>query len=146
LEPRLGLAYNVRGDGATVVRGGWAIYRWQDQYNDYANALAPSQSVKTFNSNGSQAITFKEVGALGANAANLGSLASSVYATDQDDDKTGVTYAYNLTVPQRIPHAILFEVAYVGNKTQNILMGGQSNGSGVGGTQFANQNKIPLGL
>jgi hypothetical protein len=145
LEPRLGLAYDVRGNGATVVRGGWAIYRWQDQYNDYANALAPSQSVKTFNSNGGQAITFKEVGALGADAANLGSLVSSIYATDQDDDKTGVTYAYNLTVSQRVPHAMLLEVAYVGNQSKNILMGGQSNGSGVGGTQFVNQNKIPLG-
>ena len=145
LEPRLGLAYDVRGNGSTVVRGGWAIYRWQDQYNDYANALAPSQSVKTFNSNGGQAITFKEVSALGANAATLGSLASSIYATDQNDDKTGATYAYNLTISQRIPHAMLLEVAYVGNKTQNILMGGQSNGSGVGGSSFVNQNKIPLG-
>lgn len=145
LEPRLGLAYDVRGNGATVVRGGWAAYRWNDQYNDYAGPLTTSLGVKTYNSNSGQAITLKEIGALGANASSLGSLPSSVYATDQNDDKTGVTYAYNMTISQRLPHAMLLEVAYVGNRTQNILLGGQSNGSGVGGANLVNQNKIPLG-
>ncbi|MBB5319424.1 carboxypeptidase-like regulatory domain-containing protein [Tunturibacter empetritectus] len=144
-EPRLGLAYDVKGNGETVVRGGWAAYRWNDQYNDYAGPLQTSLGVKTYNSSNNQAITLKEVAALGANSASLGSLPSSVYATDQADDKVGVTYAYNLTISQRIPRNMLLEVAYVGNQTQNILMGGQSNGSGVGGANFVNQNKIPLG-
>jgi hypothetical protein len=144
-EPRLGLAYDVKGNGATVVRGGWAAYRWNDQYNDYAGPLGTALGVKTFNSNGGEAITLKEIGALGTNASALGALPSSVYATDPTDDKTGVTYAYNMTISQRLPHAMLLEVAYVGNNTQNILMGGQSNGSGVGGSGFVNQNKIPLG-
>lgn len=144
-EPRLGLAYDVRGNGHTVVRGGWAAYRWNDQYNDYAGPLATSQGVRTYNSNGSQAITLKEIGALGSNSAALGALPSSVYATSQTDNKVGVTYAYNLTISQRLPYQMLLEAAYVGNNTQNILMGGQSNGSGVGGSGFINQNKIPLG-
>jgi hypothetical protein len=144
-EPRLGLAYDVKGNGATVVRGGWAAYRWNDQYNDYAGPLQTSLGVKTYNSSNNQAITLKEIAALGSNSASLGSLPSSVYATDQADDKVGVTYAYNLTISQRIPRNMLLEVAYVGNQTQNILMGGQSNGSGVGGANFVNQNKIPLG-
>ncbi len=144
LEPRLGLAYDVRGNGSTVVRGGWAAYRWNDQYNDYAGPLTTSLGVKTYNSNSGQAITLREIGMLGSSG-DLGSLPSSVYATDQDDDKTGVTYAYNLTISQRLEHAMLFEIAYVGNQTQNILLGGQSNGSGVGGSALVNQNKIPLG-
>ena len=143
-EPRLGLAYDVRGNGHTVVRGGWATYRWNDQYNDYAGPLTTALGVKTYNSTGGNAITLKEIGALG-NSSNLGSLPSSVYATDPNDNKTGVTYAYNLTISQRLPHAMLLEVAYVGNRTQNILLGGQSNGSGVGGASLVNQNKIPLG-
>ncbi|WP_353071742.1 TonB-dependent receptor [Tunturiibacter gelidoferens] len=144
-EPRLGLAYDVRGNGETVVRGGWAAYRWNDQYNDYAGPLQTSLGVKTYNSSNNQAITLKEIAALGSNSASLGSLPSSVYATDQADDKVGVTYAYNLTISQRIPRNMLLEVAYVGNQTQNILMGGQSGGSGVGGTSFVNENKVPVG-
>jgi hypothetical protein len=145
LEPRLGLAYDVRGNGKTVVRGGWSAYRWNDQYNDYAGPLQTALGVKTYNSNGGQAITLKEISALGANASGLGALPSSVYAADQNDDEVGVTYAYNMTISQRIPHAMLLEVAYVGNRTQNILLGGQSSGSGVGGSALVNQNKIPLG-
>jgi hypothetical protein len=145
LEPRVGLAYDVMGNGATVVRGGWAAYRWADQYNDFAGPLSTSQGAKTYNSSSGQAITLSEIGALGANPAGLGSLPSSVYATDQNDDKTGVTYAYNLTVSHRLRHAMLLEAAYVGNNSQNILLGGQSNGSGVGGANIVNQNKIPLG-
>jgi hypothetical protein len=143
-EPRLGLAYNLKGDGSTVIRGGWASYRWNDQYNDYAGPLQTSQGVKTFTTT-SGAVTLNDISALSANAAALGALPSSVYATDQNDNKTGVTYAYNLTISQRVRNNMLLEVAYVGNKTQNILMGGQSNGSGVGGAQFVNQNKIPVG-
>jgi hypothetical protein len=145
VEPRLGLAYDVRGNGSTVVRGGWAAYRWQDQYNDYAGPLQTALGARTFNTNSNQAITFKEIGALGSNSAALGALPSSVYATDEHDDEIGVTYAYNLTISQRVPHSMLLEVAYVGNQTSHILMGGQSNGSGVGGANFVNQNKIPLG-
>jgi len=143
-EPRLGVAYNLKGDGSTVIRGGWAAYRWNDQYNDYAGPLQTSLGVKTFSST-TGAVTLNDVTALSANAASLGALPSSVYATDPTDNKTGVTYAYNLTVSQRVRQSMLLEVAYVGNKTQNILMGGQSNGSGVGGANFVNQNKIPLG-
>ena len=145
LSPRLGLAYDVRGNGKTVVRGGWAAYRWNDQYNDYAGPLGTALGVKTYNSANNQAITLQQINTLGANASSLGSLPSSVYATDQNDDKVGVTYAYNMTISQQIPHSMLLEVAYVGNQTQNILMGGQSNGSGVGGANFVNQNKIPQG-
>jgi hypothetical protein len=144
-EPRLGLAYDIRGTGATVVRGGWASYRWNDQYNDYAGPLGTALGIKTFNSNSNQAITLSEISALGANASGLGSLPSSVYAASQNDNKVGVTYAYNLTISQQVGHGMLFEAAYVGNKTDNILAGGQSNGSGVAGANFVNQNKIPVG-
>ncbi len=144
-EPRLGLAYDVFKTGKTVVRGGWAQYRWNDQYNDFAGPLTTSQGVRTFNSNSGQAITLSQIGALATNAAALSALPSSVYVTDQQDDKVGLTTAYNLTISQRLPKSMLLEVAYVGNKSSNILLGGQSNGSGVGGANIVNQNKIPLG-
>ena len=145
LSPRLGLAYDLHRNGKTVFRGGWAQYRWNDQFNDYGGPLQTALGVKTYNSTGGQAITLKEISALSSSGSSLGSLPSSVYVTDPNDDKVGVTNAYNFTISQRLPKAMLLEVAYVGNNTQNILMGGQSNGSGVGGSNFVNQNKIPLG-
>lgn len=145
LEPRLGFAYDLHGNGRTVLRGGWAIYRWNDQFNDYAGPLGTSQGIKTYNSPSGQAITLAEISALGKNSSALGSAASSVYATSQDDDQVGNTYAYNFTISQQLPYNSLLEVAYVGNNSTDLLMGGQSGSSGIGGANFINQNKIPLG-
>ncbi len=145
LSPRLGLAYDVFGTGKTVVRGGWASYRWNDQYNDYAGPLQTALGARTYNSPGGQAITLSEISTLGKSSANLGSLPSSVYAASQDDDQIANTYAYNFTISQQLHGNSLFEIAYVGNRSQNLLMGGQSAGSGIGGANFVNQNKIPLG-
>jgi len=145
LSPRLGLAYDVFGTGKTVVRGGWASYRWNDQYNDYAGPLQTSLGARTFNSPGGKAITLAEINALGQNSANLGSLPSSVFVTSQEDDSVANTYAYNFTISQQVFRNTLFEIAYVGNRTANLLMGGQSAGTGIGGSEFVNQNKIPVG-
>jgi hypothetical protein len=144
-EPRLGFAYDVTGAGKTILRGGWASYRWNDQYNDYAGPLTTAQGVKTYNSPSGQAITLAEISALGKNSSGLGSASSSVYAASQTDDQVGNTYAYNFTVSQRVALNSLLEVAYVGNNSTNLLMGGQSGSSGIGGSGFINQNKIPLG-
>jgi len=145
LEPRLGFAYDVKGTGKTILRGGWASYRWNDQYNDYAGPLGTAQGIKTYNSPNGQAITLAEINALGKSSSGLGAGASSVYATSQSDDQVGNTYAYNFTISQRIAFNSLLEVAYVGNNSTNLLMGGQSGSSGIGGSGFINQNKIPIG-
>jgi hypothetical protein len=68
----------------------------------------------------------------------------SVNALSPTDDSMPITYAYNFTVSQQMPWNTLFELAYVGNQTTNLVVGGESiSGSGFG--DFTNYNKVPVG-
>jgi hypothetical protein len=144
-SPRVGVAYDLYGDGKTIFRGGWGAYRWNDQYNDVAAPLATAQQVHTYNSVAGNAITLKEINAIGKTGNSTGALPGSVTAIDPTDTKMGATYAYSFTVSQQLPLRSLLEIAYVGNQTHNLLLGGQSGGGAAIASDFINQNKIPMG-
>ncbi len=140
-SPRIGVSYDVQGNGKTVVRGGWGKYVWNDEPN--GGPLSTSQNMATYNSPGGQAITLAQV-PLQVSPGNLAP-AGSISAMPYHDYAMPTTNAWNLTVDRRMPWSTLLDVAYVGNSTQHLLMGGQSDGSGIGGQEFTNMNKIPLG-
>ena len=142
-SPRVGASYDMQGNGKTVVRGGWGRYVWNDQYNDYGGPLSTSQDMATYNSPGGQAITLAQIPSQtpSGNAAPAG----SIYAVPYNDYDMPTTDSWNLTVDRRMPWSTLLDVAYVGNSSQHLLMGGQSDGSGIGGSEFINMNKIPVG-
>ncbi|MDI3254892.1 MAG: carboxypeptidase-like regulatory domain-containing protein [Bacillota bacterium] len=142
VSPRFGFAYDFSGNGNTVFRGGWGEYRWNDEPAS-ASALSTSQNMQSYNSPGGQAITLSQI-ALQTPSGNA-MPAGSVTAMDYNDHRMPLTYSWNLTVDQQLPWKTMLEMAYVGNSSDYLLMGGQTDGSGIGGSEFSNLNKIPVG-
>jgi hypothetical protein len=144
-DPRFGVAYDIFGTGKTILRGGWGLYRFSDQYNDYTGALTTAQSILGYSLPGSHAAFLNQFGQIAAPTANQTTCCNGgVNALDPTDFSIPYTTSWNFTVSQQLPWNTLLEVAYVGNDSENLVMGGESiSGSGFG--DYTNQNKIPLG-
>jgi hypothetical protein len=149
-DPRAGLSYDVFGTGKTLIRGGWGMYRYSDQYNDYTGALSTAQSILGYNLPGNTNIMLSQIGS--GNAAIVVPTLSGqtkccvggVNALNPANNKVPLTTEWNFTISQQLKWNTLLEVAYVGNDSQNAVMGGEGiSGSGFG--DYTNQNKVPLG-
>jgi len=148
LSPRLGLSYDVFGNGGTLVRGGIGVYRFGDNWGDYSGGLGLAQGVQNYGLPGGYSVQLPQIGTstsplLTPVGAGSGQIESAV---DPNDHYDPVSYSYNLTISQRAPLHSLVEVAYVGNQSKHILIGGGSDATLTAGTPYTNLNKEPLGV
>jgi hypothetical protein len=142
VSPRFGVSYDLFGTGKSILRGGWGSYRFADQYNDYTGALTTAQSIQSYGLPGQTSVLLSQIGSIAA--PKPGGVNGGVNTVGGGDYGIPVTYSYNMTVSQQIPWNSLVELAYVGSRSQELLLGGQSI-SGSGFTAFIDQNKVPLG-
>ena len=146
VSPRFGMSYDAFGNGNTVIRGGWGVYRFTGQYNDYAPALTTAQNVQTYNLPGQKSVLLSQISQLTAPVCLKPpcGITGTQNGLDAGDYGQPITYAYNLTIDHRFKWNTLLDVAYVGNKSSQLLDNGETiQGSGFGA--IADQNKTPLG-
>jgi hypothetical protein len=146
VSPRFGVSYDVTGTGDTVVHGGWGVYRFAGQYNDYAASLTTAQAVQTYNLPGQKSVLLSQIGQLKPSVCTTPPCGTSGTQNGLDANDYGVpiTYAYNLTIDHRFKWNTLLDLAYVGNRSSQIL----NNGETIEGSSFsaiADQNKTPVG-
>jgi hypothetical protein len=126
-EPRLGLDYDIFGNGKTVFRGGFAVFRYQASTQVASAESGPLGSFEytsptPYNgyANTSNLVPYSSV------AQNGG----TIYAMQMGDDRSPFTNDWNATVTQALPHRTVAEISYVGNRSANEYLDGSNSGLG----------------
>jgi len=158
-SPRFGASIDVYGNGKTLVRGGWGMYRYginlQDNHLGAANTALGSvgwsapgaastwEDIDQFHSGSNGTCAAAQTNGIDAGkssdcappikfgtATNMQN--SNITVLDSRDQDQPYTVTYSVNVDQEFPKKLMFEIAYVGNYSTL-------------GQQSVNINSVPIG-
>jgi len=129
--PRIGFAYDLRGDHKTVVRGGFGVMYERIQGNDMYNG-GPNQPFST-------SVTYNNVSlsnpgaALSSGSAFVNPITvGNITGLASNDYKAPVSYQYSMGVEQELAKNTVLSVSYVGNQNRHQSDARQINLPAVG--------------
>ncbi len=117
IQPRIGLAWDVRGDGKTAIRAGLGTFYNRFMLNTVM--AAPGNAPYVFNNPGSiQSRAFDN--AFRPNFATGGVLGGAPSIGVKQESNIPLTLQYNLTVERELANNTKLELAYVGNRGRHL--------------------------
>jgi hypothetical protein len=122
-EPRVGLAYDIFGNGKTVVRGGFASFRYQVAVNDVGGPT--NLALGIYNANVYNLTSFDAINGVPPPLAPRAN-GTTISAFQMGDNRTPYTNDWNISVAQALPWRSVFEVSYIGNQSRNELLNGNN--------------------
>ena len=126
VSPRVGFAWDTKGTGSTVLRGGFGVFRYHDTLQPYDGMLDLGTGVRSFSCDAPDCLTLAELEGL-----SEGDIVFGGSAIDIRDKEQPVTYSWSATVNQRLPWSVNLEASYVGNKSTNQVNAGAANYNAV---------------
>jgi hypothetical protein len=134
-QPRIGLAYDVFGTGKTVIRTGFAMFRYQFAINDVNGAFNGASGIFQFITpgtspyNGSPSTGFQQIESFQGTepSGTFQNGATGIQVMDRGDNRTPYVMDWNVTVSQALPGRSIFELSYVANKSRNQLLNGNND-------------------
>jgi len=121
--PRLGFAYDLTGQGKTVVRGGFGVLFDRIQGNDMYDGAGnpPMNASPTLNNVSLSNPGLSLVGAGNTiTAANLPILPLGITGIESQNYKLPTTYQYSAGVQQALGKKTVLSLAYVGSQTRHM--------------------------
>jgi hypothetical protein len=126
IQPRVGFAWDVKGTGETVLRGGVGLYYSHDAQQPYDNLIDIGAGARAFTRGNQASFPLSSLEGLGG-----GDIVFGGAAIDINDNKQPKTYSWSVTLNQKLPWSTNIEVGYVGNSSKDLMNFGVSNFNGI---------------